>query len=173
MKFLIAIERGTDTTAYGVMVPDLPGCFSAGDTLEEAFANAVEAIDGHVEVVIADGGAIPAAADPGVHIDDPDFAGMSWGYVEVPIEKYLGPAERINVTIPARQLERIDTFARAIGESRSGFLVRAAEAYIAGAMPRARVVGKVQASGRAKKAAKKPAKKAAVTHRPRATPTPA
>ena len=34
MKFLIAIEPGTPGTAYGVVVPDLPGCFSAGDTLE-------------------------------------------------------------------------------------------------------------------------------------------
>lgn len=36
MKFLVAIEPGSDVTAWGVFVPDLPGCFSAGDTLEEA-----------------------------------------------------------------------------------------------------------------------------------------
>lgn len=44
MKFPIAIEAGTDTSAFGVVVPDLPGCFSAGDALDEAYANAVEAI---------------------------------------------------------------------------------------------------------------------------------
>ena len=33
MKFTIAIEAGTKTTAFGVVVPDLPGCFSAGDTV--------------------------------------------------------------------------------------------------------------------------------------------
>ena len=37
MKFTIAIEAGTKKTAFGVVVPDLPGCFSAGDTVEEAF----------------------------------------------------------------------------------------------------------------------------------------
>ena len=36
MRYPIAIERGTETAAYGVVVPDLPGCFSAGDTLDEA-----------------------------------------------------------------------------------------------------------------------------------------
>ena len=62
MKFLIAIEPGTVTTAYGVVVPDLPGCFSAGDTLEEAFDNAREAIDAHCEVLAEDGQDVPLPA---------------------------------------------------------------------------------------------------------------
>ena len=33
MKFFIAIEQGDDDHAFGVVAPDLPGCFSAGDTL--------------------------------------------------------------------------------------------------------------------------------------------
>ena len=36
MKYPIAIEPGDKDTAFGVVVPDLPGCFSAGDDLEEA-----------------------------------------------------------------------------------------------------------------------------------------
>ena len=36
MRYPITIEPGNDTTAWGVIVPDLPGCFSAGDTLEES-----------------------------------------------------------------------------------------------------------------------------------------
>jgi predicted RNase H-like HicB family nuclease len=51
MKFTIAIEAGTKKTAFGVVVPDLPGCFSAGDTVEEAFDNAREAIKIHCEMV--------------------------------------------------------------------------------------------------------------------------
>lgn len=34
MRYPVAIELGNDTTAWGVVVPDLPDCFSAGDTLE-------------------------------------------------------------------------------------------------------------------------------------------
>ncbi|HET7925874.1 MAG TPA: type II toxin-antitoxin system HicB family antitoxin, partial [Rhodanobacteraceae bacterium] len=49
MLFPIAIELGDAKHAYGVIVPDLPGCFSAGDTLEEAIANAEEAILLHLE----------------------------------------------------------------------------------------------------------------------------
>jgi hypothetical protein len=40
IHYPIAIESRTDQAAYGVVVPDLPGCFSAGDTLEEAIAGA-------------------------------------------------------------------------------------------------------------------------------------
>ena len=36
MLYPIAIEKGSATEAYGVIVPDIPGCFSAGDTFEEA-----------------------------------------------------------------------------------------------------------------------------------------
>ena len=40
MQYPIAIESGSDTAACGVVVLDLPGCFSAGDTLDEALAGA-------------------------------------------------------------------------------------------------------------------------------------
>lgn len=40
MLYPIGIEMGDENHAYGVVVPDVPGCFSAGDTLEEAFINA-------------------------------------------------------------------------------------------------------------------------------------
>jgi len=132
MKFLIAIEPGTDDTAYGVVVPDLPGCFSAGDTLEEAFDNAREAIQAHCETIAEDGGELPQPLAMAVHQADPDLAGWVWAMVEVPVERFFGPAEKINITVPARVLARIDDYARRHGESRSGFLVRAAQKVMAG-----------------------------------------
>ena len=36
-------------TAFGVIVPDLPGCFSAGDSYQDALVNAREAITLHLE----------------------------------------------------------------------------------------------------------------------------
>ena len=45
MRYPIAVEKGDETHAYGVIVPDLPGCFSAGNTLDEAIVNAKEAIE--------------------------------------------------------------------------------------------------------------------------------
>jgi predicted RNase H-like HicB family nuclease len=49
LRYPIAIEFGDKRHVYGVVVPDLPGCFSAGDTLEEAVGNSQEAILFHLE----------------------------------------------------------------------------------------------------------------------------
>ncbi|MGO8801161.1 MAG: type II toxin-antitoxin system HicB family antitoxin [Roseiarcus sp.] len=43
MRYPIAIEPKGESAVFGVIVPDPPGCFSAGDTLDEAFAGAEEA----------------------------------------------------------------------------------------------------------------------------------
>ncbi len=131
MKFLIAIEPGTEDTAFGVVVPDLPGCFSAGDTLEEAFDNAREAIAAHCALLAEDGADLPVPRPLAELQADADLAGWVWAMVEVPVERYFGPAEKINIVVPAVTLARIDAHARQHGESRSGFLVRAARAAMA------------------------------------------
>jgi predicted RNase H-like HicB family nuclease len=55
MKYPIAIEPGNDTNAWGVIVPDLPGCFSAADSgIDEAIDNAKEAIELWIEAALDD-----------------------------------------------------------------------------------------------------------------------
>ena len=126
MKFIIAIEPATKKSAFGVVVPDLPGCFSAGETLDDAIQHAQEAIDLHCETLIEDSLDIPPATSIAKHQKDPDFAGWIWAVVDVPVEKYLGPAEKINITVPRLILSRIDEYAKSHGATRSGFLVQAA-----------------------------------------------
>ena len=126
MKFILAIEPATENTSFGVVVPDLPGCFSAGDTLDEAIQNAQEAIALHCSTLIEDGLDLPPAQTIAQHQADPEYAGWIWAVVDVPVEKYLGPAEKINITLPSILLGRIDAYARAHGATRSGFLADAA-----------------------------------------------
>lgn len=59
MKFTVAIEPGTCKTAFGTGVPDLPGVFSADDTVEEAFASVRGAIEAHCELLAGNGKAMP------------------------------------------------------------------------------------------------------------------
>ena len=49
MKFRIVIEYDTETNSYAAYCPELPGCCSAGDTEDEALANAKEAISLYLE----------------------------------------------------------------------------------------------------------------------------
>jgi predicted RNase H-like HicB family nuclease len=126
MKFTIAIEPGTRKSAFGVAVPDLPGCFSAGDTVEEAFDNAREAIEAHCEILSEDGKDIPVPKSMSEWQADREYKGWTWGIVDVPIERFFGPAEKINITVPGRLLKQIDEHAKKRGQTRSGFLTHAA-----------------------------------------------
>ncbi|MDP2818824.1 MAG: type II toxin-antitoxin system HicB family antitoxin [Polaromonas sp.] len=126
MHYPIAVETGTGTQAYGVVVPDLPGCFSAGDTLDEAMDNAKEAIELWLEVAIDDGMAIPQPGALADHQRNRDFKGWTWGLVTVDLASLSDKAERINITLPSRVLRRIDQAAKDAGESRSGYIARRA-----------------------------------------------
>jgi predicted RNase H-like HicB family nuclease len=111
---------------------DLAGCFSAGDTLDDAIRNAHEAIDLHCETLIEDGQDIPSGKTIAIHQQDPEFAGWAWAVVDAPVEQYLGPAEKVNITLPRLLLSRIDSYARSHGATRSGFLADAARQAMAG-----------------------------------------
>ncbi|MBC7705136.1 MAG: type II toxin-antitoxin system HicB family antitoxin [Rhodoferax sp.] len=126
MHYPIAIETGDDTHAYGVVVPDLPGCFSAGDTLDEAMDNAKEAIELWLEVAIDDGMPVPEATSLGAHQANPEYTGWAWALITVDLASLSDKAERVNITLPSRVLRRIDQAARAAGESRSGYIARRA-----------------------------------------------
>ena len=126
MKYPIAIEPGDEKHAYGVVVPDLPGCFSAGDTLDEAMDNAREAIELWLETVIDDGGAVPEPRPLAEHQKKKAFKGWVWAVVAVDLAQLSDKAERVNITLPARVLRRIDAAAKEAGESRSGFIAHLA-----------------------------------------------
>ncbi|MCD5362518.1 type II toxin-antitoxin system HicB family antitoxin [Chromobacterium aquaticum] len=86
-RYPIAVEPGDDRHAYGVIVPDLPGCFSAGDTLDEAIRNAREAIELHLEGLVEDKSVIPRASSVQAHVGKPEFAGHIWEWVEVGVAR--------------------------------------------------------------------------------------
>lgn len=130
MLFSIVIHKDKDSD-YGVTVPDLAGCFSAGDTLEEAVANAREAIELHLEGLLESGEAFEARV-PEAHLANPDYAGGIWHLVDVNLTDLRGKATRINITVPERVLGRIDRAAHAVGQNRSAFLVGAGLRYAMG-----------------------------------------
>jgi predicted RNase H-like HicB family nuclease len=73
MAGYIALVHKDDGTSYGVSFPDVPGCISAGDTFEEAVANAAEALAGHFALMKADGDAVPQPRSFEQLRHDPDF----------------------------------------------------------------------------------------------------
>jgi predicted RNase H-like HicB family nuclease len=55
--------RHQEPSLYGVVVPDLPGCTSAGATTDEALRNPVGAVRLWAEDALARGEALPAPRD--------------------------------------------------------------------------------------------------------------
>ena len=128
MQFLIVLHTQEGRTDYGVTVPCLPGCVSAGDTLEEAFANVHEAILGHLDVMVEDGQPIPEPNDM-----VPQLApGQMIGAVKINLADLdaLRETVRLNISMARRALERIDEAAKLAGTTRSGFLTMAALTHI-------------------------------------------
>jgi predicted RNase H-like HicB family nuclease len=125
MKFVLVLHTD-DGTSYGVTVPDLAGCFSHGNSLDEAMESAKEAIDFHIEGLVEMGLEIPTPHSIVEHRTNPDYADAVWSVVDVDVRRFEGKSEKINITLPKRLLVQIDTCAKARGKSRSGFLADAA-----------------------------------------------
>jgi len=130
MRYPIVIHKDRKSD-YGVTVPDLPGCFSAGKTMDEAMTMAKEAVELHLEGLIEEGLPIPDPSAIERHKRNADFSGGTWAIVEVNMSDLRSPAKRVNITLPRRVLESIDHFAVKHGETRSGLLAKAATNYIA------------------------------------------
>ena len=126
MRFPIAIEHGDEKHAFAVVVPDVPGAFSAGDNIDDAITNSEKAILMVLEDYIERGEALPKPSTIESLRRRKEFKGWTWAFADVDLAKLSGKAVRINITIPERLLASIDAFAHAKGESRSGFLARAA-----------------------------------------------
>jgi len=127
MKYPVAIEPGSDTTAWGVVVPDLPGCFSAADSgLDEALENARQAIAAWMEDAIANNEAIPRPSSIDAHAKSGEFDGWIWAVVQVDPAWMDDRAERVNITLPRRVLALLDAKANAARESRSAYIAQIA-----------------------------------------------
>lgn len=130
MRYPVVIHKDP-ASDYGVTVPDLPGCFSAGDTLDEALLEVVEAIECHLEGLLGDGESVPTPQSIEHHQNNPDYAGGVWAVVAIDLAKLSGKSKRVNVTLPERVLTLMDKYASENGESRSGLITRATLEYIA------------------------------------------
>ena len=124
MRYPILIEPGDETSAWGVVVPDLPGCFSSGDTLDEAMSAAEEAAAAWIDATLDAGGEIPSpssAQEAREQVGRPDWI---VSFVDIDPALLDDTIERVNISIPRRVLLRLDAKARAVGETRSSYIAR-------------------------------------------------
>jgi predicted RNase H-like HicB family nuclease len=126
MLYPIIIHKESKSS-YGVIVPDLPGCFSAGETLDEALANSREAIVLWMEMAIDDGNPIPKPGTLEKFQKNPEYSDAhAWAVVEINPAELPTKAVRVDITVQEQVLGKIDRFVKKSGTNRSNFLVDAA-----------------------------------------------
>jgi len=84
MNYHIVVHKDPGSS-YGVIVLDLPGCFSGGETFEEALSSVKEAIQGHMGVMAMDGYPIPEKRPLDEHEANVDFVEGAWATVSVDV----------------------------------------------------------------------------------------
>jgi predicted RNase H-like HicB family nuclease len=126
MTNYIALIRKEKNSDYGVDFPDFPGCISAGSTMDEAKDMANEALQGHIKLMVEENIELPESSSLDQIMSDKENQEAVAFLVPI-LEKIK--TVRINVTVPENILTVIDNKAKDNGETRSGFLVRAALNY--------------------------------------------
>lgn len=130
MRYYIAIVHKDEDSAFGVEFPDLPGCFSAADTLEDVVPNAVEAIELWFEDQ-------PSDIKPRTLVDIRKVAAdqLAQGAFLVAVPRLVnsGKVKRVNLSFDGGMLDAIDKAADERHLTRSAFLAQAARNEIVGA----------------------------------------
>jgi predicted RNase H-like HicB family nuclease len=127
-----AFVHKTLESDFGVSFPDFPGCVTAGSTFEEAFEQAIEALQLHIEGFIEDQESIPAPSN----LDEAYQTAQEEGAVLTLIPVLLpGRVKRVDITLAENLLEEIDLIRGRWGMTRSGFLAEAARRVIDPASP--------------------------------------
>ena len=126
-QYIALIHKNADSD-FGVSFPDLPGCITAGTTLDEARDMAAEALALHLEGLAEDGEAVPDPSSlEAVMADAVNRGGVA---ILVPAPAQAPKAVRVNITLPEDLLAMVDRHAERGGFTRSGFLARAARRII-------------------------------------------
>lgn len=126
MKYFYALVRKDDDSAFGIEFPDLPGCFSAADDMEDILPNACEALDLWFEDTDE---VLPMRLDRVQGLLSADLAAGAF-LVAVPHIRQTGRQVRANISLDRGMLDAIDKAAGERKLTRSAFLADAARKVI-------------------------------------------
>lgn len=126
MRYPVIVHKDADSI-YGVTVPDFPGVFTGGGTLDEALSNVQDAVE-----TFFDGEErprLPEASPLDSVLRSADAEGGAVVLVDISLDFLDSRVVPVNISMPAYMRDRIGKAARARGLTRSAFLVQAARAY--------------------------------------------
>lgn len=128
MRYYHAIVHKDEDSAFGVQFPDLPGCFSAADSIEDIVPHAVEALSLWFE----DAEAVEPSSIEAIRAKTADELAEGAFLVMVPWIGHNAKPARVNISLDRAMLDAIDTAAAMRRLTRSAFLAEAARNEIEG-----------------------------------------
>ena len=127
--YYMFVHKG-EKIGYWCEFPDLPGCFSDGDTIDDLMKNAADAMESWLDATVDDGGSMPEASNAETlkkkmdECDDPVL-------FIAPVTGYLSDTPvRINITSTESKIAEITAFAKKVGRTRSELMVDATLEYV-------------------------------------------
>jgi predicted RNase H-like HicB family nuclease len=126
MTEYIALIHKDQHSSFGASFPDLPGCISAADSLEDLRPMIEESLSLHIDGLLEDGDALPEPSTLDAIVKSKDYTDAV-AVMVVKSPEAPDATVRVNITLPEKTLAQIDRKAAQKGMSRSSFLVKAAE----------------------------------------------
>ncbi|MDY3331914.1 MAG: type II toxin-antitoxin system HicB family antitoxin [Pelistega sp.] len=125
--YAVAIHKDETMNNYAGIIPDVPGCYTFGDTLDELLLETKEAIESHIETTLDSGLKFEFKTTPLEDLQkSADFKNaMAWFFVAID-ETLFDKQIRFNVSWSERLLQRVDEYIAHTHDTRSGFLAKAA-----------------------------------------------
>lgn len=123
-----------DNPGYNAILPDFPGAFTAGDTLEELLANVQDCVEVHMDL----GDIPPIPSDLARVMESDDAKGNTVAMVDIDMRFLDKKPKRFHLTAPQYTVKLIDDAARKAGMSRSEYLINAGLLMAKGGVPEMR-----------------------------------
>lgn len=133
MRYVVLIDGKAG--AYGVTVPDLAGCTAMGKTVDEALANAADAIRDWIEVMEESGGQVRAPRATEKVVADADVRealGEGAVLASVPLIRETGRPTKANLSLDSGVLAAIDAEAQRRKLTRSALVEAIAKSALIG-----------------------------------------
>ncbi len=121
MHYIAVIDKN-EGSVYGVRFPDVPGCFSAADTVDEIVPNAIQAL----ALFFENRETIPARGIEAVREEVAEDLAAGAVLMMIPHISDLRRVVRVNLSLNKGLLDTLDEAARARGMTRSAFVAKAA-----------------------------------------------
>ena len=122
MRYPMIVYK-SEESSYGGLLPDFPGCYPMGETLDALLQDAQGAVEAWMEG--EDPAIFPAPSTLETVQVSKDAKGRTLALVDVDTSFLDSTTERINITVPRYAVGMIDKRAKALGMSRSAYMVKA------------------------------------------------